>query len=87
MNRANATATATALAPRSGAIKPERAITAEEAWAMVTELRVSLEFWRGQFIATFRNDERGICLPVPGPTAFDAIVALLEQLGVEVAHG
>jgi hypothetical protein len=82
----NVTATATA---KAEAIRPEQAITPAEAWAMVDELKIDIEHSRKSdaCIATFRNDERYLYLPVTGPTAFEAVKELLAQIGVEVAYG
>lgn len=56
---------------------------------MVDDLKISVEYLRksDQWVATFRNDEKYIYLPVNGPTAFKAVEELLAQIGVEVAHG
>jgi hypothetical protein len=76
-------------AAKAKALEPERAITPAEAWAMVNELRISVEHSpkTETWIATFRNDEKYIYLPVGASTAFDAVKELLAQIGVEVAHG
>ncbi len=86
------TATAQALAPEApqngaGLIDPELPITPAEGWAMVGALKISLEPYKGLWIATFRNDESFVYLPVSGATPFEAVTELLAQLGVEVAHG
>lgn len=88
----NVTATAQALAPEAphngaGLIDVSLPITPVEAWVLLTELRIGLEWYAGQYIATYRDRESNTYLPVPGPTAFAALVELLNQLGVEVAHG
>jgi hypothetical protein len=88
----NLTATAKAAAPEApqngaGSIDPTLPITPVEAWAMVTKLQIGLEWYGGQYIATYRNRERDIYLPVPADSAYGAVVELLSQLGVEVAHG
>jgi hypothetical protein len=69
--------------------KPEEPITPAEAWAMVDDLKINIEYSlkTKRWIATFRNDEKYIYLPVDGATAFESVVELLAQIGVEVAHG
>lgn len=71
------------------AIGPEQVITPAEAWAMVEELKISVEYSpkTERWVATFRNGEKYIYLPVDGATAFAAVTELLAQIGVEVAHG
>lgn len=71
------------------ALKPKIVITPAEAWAMVDELKIDIEHLRKSdgCIATFRNEEAYIYLPVGAPTAFGAVQELLAQIGVEVAHG
>jgi len=56
---------------------------------MVDQLKIDIEHSRKSdvCIATFRNDEKYTYLPVGGETAFEAVVELLAQIGVEVAHG
>jgi hypothetical protein len=70
-------------------VKPKVVVTPAEAWVLVTKLKISVEPLEAsdRWVATFRNKEKSIYLPVPGRTAFAAVQELLSQIGVEVAHG
>lgn len=86
------TATARAKTPEApqrgaGVIKLNLPISPAEAWAAVAALRIGIEWYEGMFIATYRDRERNTYLPVPGETAFAAVVDLLMQLSVEVVNG
>ncbi|HKQ90877.1 MAG TPA: hypothetical protein VJZ77_09355 [Blastocatellia bacterium] len=88
------TATAKAKSIKRGraaakAPKPKVVVTPGEAWVMVNKLKIGVEYLEAsdRWLATFRNKEKSIYLPVPGRTAFGAVQELLAQIGVEVAHG
>jgi hypothetical protein len=70
-------------------VQPVAALTPREAWRLVRELKISIEYREesDRWIAVFRNRASNIFLPVIGETPFQAVKELLSELGAEVAHG